>query len=148
MRKLDAYHVYLIMEGAMAAILSMVFSAGAVYQVTMAGYLPCEVNVEEAASGRVRQTVRHRRQRLVVVERHLQQCCGGVQKHYTVRFYTSTDPVSSDRFSMDREVEQSVLTKLLSGVNEMELVAWTDAVAHDTKPANPAKDEEAEDSGE
>ncbi|MFC1878360.1 MFS transporter [Chloroflexota bacterium] len=43
MKKLGAYQVYLIMEGASAMIMSMIFTASAVYQVTLAGLTPIQL---------------------------------------------------------------------------------------------------------
>ncbi len=43
MKKLDAYHLYLILEGATAFLFSMIFTASSVYQVTVAGLTPLQL---------------------------------------------------------------------------------------------------------
>lgn len=43
MRKLGAYQVYLILEGASALLYSMIFAASSVYQVTVAGLTPLQL---------------------------------------------------------------------------------------------------------
>ncbi len=43
MRRLPAYSVYLVMEGALALFFSVIFTASSVYQVTMAGLSPLQL---------------------------------------------------------------------------------------------------------
>lgn len=43
MKRIDAYHVYLILEGAGAFLFSMIFAASSIYQVTLAGLSPLQL---------------------------------------------------------------------------------------------------------